>query len=46
MKSILIKGGYIFCADEKMRELKDYEILIEGPEIKKIAKKIKKLIIL
>lgn len=42
MKSILIKGGYIFSANEKREEFKDYDILIEGPEIKKIAKKIDK----
>ena len=41
MKSILIKGGYIFTADDKKTELKDYDIYIEGVEIKKIAKNIK-----
>jgi len=41
MKSILIKGGYIFCADEKRRELKDHDIYIEGPKIAKIDKNLK-----
>lgn len=41
MKTLLIKGGYIFTADDKRTELKDYDIYIEGPEIKKIAKNIK-----
>ena len=41
MKSILIKGGYIFSADDKKTELKDYDIYIEGPEIKKIGKNLK-----
>ncbi|MEF3280813.1 MAG: 8-oxoguanine deaminase [Elusimicrobiota bacterium] len=41
MKSILIKNGDIFCADDKKRELKNCDIYIEGPEIKKIGKNIK-----
>lgn len=40
--SILIKNAsWIFTADDKKTELKNYDIYIEGPEIKKIGKNLK-----
>ncbi len=40
MKSLLIKGGYIFTGDDKKTVLKDYDIYAAISEIKKIAKNI------
>ncbi|NLH38492.1 MAG: 8-oxoguanine deaminase [Elusimicrobia bacterium] len=40
MKSIMIKNGYVFTADENRKEIKDCDIYIEGPEIKKVEKNI------
>jgi len=40
MKSIMIKNGYVFTADENRKEIKDCDIYIEGPEIKKVGKNI------